>query len=90
MLYKNITASGAVNQYAGQVRMLRLTINKALTGTIIISDETGTAGTPLVATITNPAVGDFYDYFGLQTGVTINPSGTTDITANMDLSRSGI
>lgn len=89
MIYKHIVASGAVNQYSGVVRELLIQVNAALTGTITISDETGTSGTPAVAVITNPTVGSQYIYRGLQTGVTINASTTCDITASMDLSFSG-
>lgn len=86
MAYVHITASGAVNQATGRLRKVSLQVNAALTGTITISDETGTAGTPVVAVITNPTVGSYYEYWDMKNGLTINPSGTCDITVNMDSS----
>ena len=83
-MYKYITASGAVNQFQGRARKLLVTVNTALTGTITISDETGTGGTPLVGIITNPTVGSSYEYWDIKNGVTVNPSATCDISVNID------
>lgn len=82
MAYRHLTAAAAVNIATGRISKVLLTNNIALTGTITISDETGTAGTPVVAIITNPAVGNQYEYWDFQTGVTITPSATCDITVN--------
>lgn len=89
MLYKHITASGAVNAYSGKIKKAYLQVNAALTGTITISDETGITGSPVVALITNPAVGLSFEYWGLTSGITVNPSATCDITISADLSFSG-
>lgn len=85
-MYKHITASGAVNLANSRLRKVKIMVNAALTGTITVSDETGTGGTPIVAVITNPTVGSVYEYWDLQTGLTINPSATCDITADIDAS----
>lgn len=84
-MYKNITASGAALIKAGRARKVRIQVNKALTGNIVLADSnsSGTV-TPVVATITDPTVGGVYEYWDLQTGVVINPSATTDITVNVD------
>lgn len=79
----NITASGATN--IGKARAILIQVNKALTGTIAITTAGDTnygTSSGTVATITNPAVGDEYRYGGLHTqgNVSVNPSGTTDIT----------
>lgn len=83
MAYKHITANSAVNISKSAVSKVKVTINAALTGTITISDETGTAGTPVVGIITNPTVGSYYEYWDLQTGLTVTPSATTEITVNV-------
>jgi hypothetical protein len=82
MAYFHLTASGAVNKLKTAVPKVKVTVNATLTGTITLSDETGTAGTPVVAIITNPTVGSVYEYWDLQTGLTINPSATCEITVN--------
>ena len=60
--------------------------NIALTGTIKVID--GTTGTTAnVATITNPAVGDTYEYWDFNTGVRIVTSATCDITVSANTGR---
>lgn len=86
MAYSHITASGAVNIAKDRIRAMKITVNGALTGTITVSDEVATAGTPVVAVITNPTVGTVYEYWDFKNGVTINPSATCDITCNADSS----
>ncbi len=82
----NITASGAV-QVAGSTDGIQIQVNKTLSGTITVttagSTQTGTSSST-VATITNPTVGDSYRYSGLRNQgiVSVNPSGTTDITVS--------
>jgi hypothetical protein len=89
MLYKYITDSTATQAWTGPARRVIIQVNAALTGTIkVIDNITGT--TANVATITNPTVGSFYEYWGFQTGVLIIASGSCDITVSVDLSRSGI
>lgn len=58
---------------------VRIQVNAALTGTITVID--GTAGTTAnVAIITNPTVGQTYEYWDFQFGVRIVTSTTCDIT----------
>lgn len=82
-MYKHMTASGAVNLAKNALSKVKIQVNGALTGTITVSDETGTAGSPVVAVITNPTVGSIYEYWDLQTGCTVNPSATCDITVDI-------
>lgn len=77
----HITASGAVTAAPACNRLL-IQVNKALTGTITVQDNSAD-----LAVITNPAVGDRYEYWRLDGPVTVNPSGTTDITVSVDGSR---
>lgn len=74
-----ITASGqqTISSYADGIQ---ITVNTALTGTITV-----TAGSQTIAVITNPVSGAEYRYGGLHglTPITINPSGTTDITVSI-------
>lgn len=90
MLYRHFTGASAINAVAQAAKRVRITINTGFTGTLTISDETGIAGSPVVGIITNPVVGQFFDYWGIQSGLTITPSGTgADATVNADFSRSG-
>ena len=89
MLNAYITTNAATQVWTGPARRVIIQVNGALTGTIkVIDNITGT--TANVATITNPTVGSFYEYWGFQTGVLIIASTTCDITVGVDLSRSGI
>lgn len=54
---------------------LRIQVNTALTGTITVNDA-GSAK----AVITNPTVGQFYDYWGFTGVPTIATSTTCDVT----------
>lgn len=83
MAYKHVTAGSAANLAKNAVSKVKITVNAALTGTITVSDETSTAGTPVVGVITNPTVGSVYEYWDLQNGVTVTPSTTCEITVNM-------
>lgn len=80
---QNITASGA--QSIGLTRAIVLNFNAALTGTVVVtaagSTQYGTSAQTL-GTITNPTVGEMYKIGGLhgQGAISINPSGTTDLT----------
>lgn len=79
----NITSSGATS--VGQARALLIECNAALTGTITVtaagSTQYGTSSST-IGTITNPTVGTAWRVGGLQTqgAISINPSGTTDLT----------
>lgn len=84
MLHSHLTTSTATNVYASAVKAVSIQVNAALTGTITVSDETSTAGTPVVAVITNPTVGTYYKYVALRNGVCITPSTTCEITVNVD------
>lgn len=91
-MYAHIATTNhtATNYYAGKVKKANLVFNTPMTGTVTVSDETGTTGSPVVAIITNPLVGQTYEYWTLLNGVTITPSTTgADITLNLDLSFSG-
>lgn len=90
MLSKHLTAAAANNVWPQQAKKVRITVNAALTGTITLSDETGTTGTPVIAIITNPTVGSFFEYWGLQLGVCVTPSALCDITVSVDYSRGGL
>lgn len=88
MLYSYITTGTTTQVYTGLAKKIIIQVNAALTGSIkVIDDTTGT--TANVATITNPAVGNLFIYWGFQTGVRIVTSTTCDITVSCDLSRSG-
>lgn len=81
---KTYITTGATTQcFTGAARKVRITVNAALTGTITVID--GTAGTTAnVAIITNPTVGNSYEYWDFQTGVRIVTSTTCDICVNID------
>lgn len=58
-------------------------VNAALTGSIKVID--GTSGTTAnVATITNPTVGSFYQYWDFANGVRIIASTSCDITVGAE------
>lgn len=90
MAYKNLTDSGgattqvytAATPTQTPLNHVRITINTGATGTIKVID--GTSGTTAnVATITNPAVGQVFDYWDM-TNVRIVTSATMDITVQVD------
>lgn len=92
MIYAHLTATGPVTAdkvWSGPAKRAIIQVNAALTGNITVSDETATASTPVVAVITNPTVGTKYEYWGFNTGVTVVPSATCDITVSVDLSQRG-
>lgn len=81
---KHITASGAAT-IANKPRRLRINVNGALTGTITVTDDVPAtpelaAATDTLAVITNPAVGDFYQFGQFRGVAKVNPSATCDIT----------
>lgn len=88
MLNAYITAQTTTQVYTGMVKRVRVQVNTALTGTITVID--GTTGTTAnVAIITNPTVGNIFEYWGLQNGVRVVTSASCDITVSCDLSRLG-
>lgn len=84
---KNIT-TGTATDIASQAYGILITVNAALTGTIITttagSTQYGTAA-DTKGTITNPTVGNSFKYLGLnQAGkVIVTPSTTCDITVSV-------
>lgn len=76
-----ITAAATTQVHTGRAKTVKIQNNAALTGTITVID--GTAGiTANVAVITNPAVGNVFEYFDFADGVRIVTSATCDITVN--------
>ena len=67
----------------GKVRKAVIQVNAALTGSIKVIDATS-GTTADVATITNPAVGNRYEYWDLKNGFRVIASGACDITASAD------
>ena len=89
MIYSYIVDTTETQVFVGKIKRAIIQVNKALTGTIkVIDNSSGT--TANIATITNPAVGDQYEYWGLQTGLRIIASGACDITVSADLSNGGV
>lgn len=80
-----ITTATTTQVYTGTSRKVLIQNNAALTGTITVID--GTSGTTAnVAIITNPAVGDQFEYWSFGTGVRIVTSATCNITVSADTS----
>lgn len=85
MAYAYIVDTTATQVATGKVPTLKIQVNAALTGTIKVID--GTSGsTANVATITNPAVGNIFEYHDLTLGARIIASGSCDITAETNSS----
>lgn len=80
MAHVNIL-DGTTTQVSGPARAVIIQVNAALTGSIKVID--GTTGTTAnVATITNPVVGNTFQYWTFNTGVRVIASGTCDITVS--------
>lgn len=76
-----ITDNTATQVSDSPQRKAVIQVNAALTGSIKIID--GTSGTTAnVATITNPAVGDKYEYWNFTSGVRVIASTACDITVS--------
>lgn len=83
MARANITSATTTQVETGAVRRVVIQVNAALTGTIKVID--GTSGTTAnVATITNPTVGNRFEYGHFGTGVRIVTSASCDITVDTD------
>ena len=81
-----ITTATTTQVYTGRAKLVIITVNAALTGTIKVLDNT--AGTTAnVATITNPTVGTSFTYYNFNTGVRIVTDASCDITVNVDTTR---
>lgn len=79
----NIT-SATTTQVSGKSNGIAIQVNASLTGAITVIDNT-TGSTPVIATITNPTVGSYFQYRGkFNTGVRITTSATCDITIATD------
>lgn len=77
--YITTTAETQVSDKA--TRKCLITVNGALTGNIKVID--GTSGsTANVATITNPGVGNHFEYWDFANGVRVIASATCDITVS--------
>lgn len=79
----NITGSGATS--IGLARAIVLKFNAALTGSVTVTAAGSTQYGTIAQTfgiVTNPVVGQTYQIGGLhgQGAISINPSGTTDLT----------
>ena len=75
--------TATTTQVAGPCRKVFIQVNAALTGTItVIDNDTGT--TANIAIITNPTVGQQYEYWDFVTGVRIVTSAICDITVQTD------
>lgn len=84
MAHFNYTTSGAKTPLGTQpaaaiTTRLQVRFNAALTGNVVVSDSLGT-----IATITNPIIGNTFEYWDLVGTITINPSTTCDVTVNID------
>ncbi len=77
-----ITDNTATQVVTGPVPKVVIQVNAALTGSIKVIDNT-TGTTANVATITNPAVGDRYEYYDFSSGVRVIASTTCDITVSV-------
>lgn len=55
-----------------------ITVNAALTGSIVVAD-----GATTIATITNPIVGNQFPYYGFAGIPTVTASTTCDITVSL-------
>jgi hypothetical protein len=83
MAYSNIVDDTATNVVTGACPRAIVQVNAALTGTIKIID--GTSGTTAnVATITDPTVGNIYEYWDFKTGVRVIASGACNITVSAE------
>lgn len=72
---------GTATQVAGPASKIIIQVNAALTGSIKVIDGT-TGSTANVATITNPVVGNVFEYWDFTVGVRVIASTTCDITVS--------
>lgn len=81
MAYKHVTTAAATS-ISGACSRVLITVNAALTGTLTVTDDTGSGTGATVGIITNPTVGGIFEYWDLKLGCTVTPSGTCEITVN--------
>lgn len=84
MANKRITTA-TTSTIAARPRRLRVNVNAALTGTITVTDDVPAtpelaAFTDTLAVITNPAVGDFYQFGQFRGVAKVVTSAICDIT----------
>lgn len=75
----HITSSGATTVSTSSPRGLRINFNLAFTGTVTITDGTGTVGI-VTASANAPAA---WVGYGFQGSVTVNPSTTVDLSVSI-------
>lgn len=73
----HVTASGNAT-YSGPCSKCLVQVNAALTGTITVADGAGNT----LAVITNPAVGNQFEFWNIAVDFEVNPSATCDLTVN--------
>lgn len=81
MARANIVDSTATQVSTGPASKVIVQVNAAMTGSIKVIDNTA-GSTANVATITNPAVGNVFEYWDFTSGVRIIASGSCDITVS--------
>lgn len=74
MANQHFTAASLAN-IADRPRRLKIQNNGALTGTLTVKD-----GSTTIAVITNPAVGNLFEYGPFRGIASVTPSATCDIT----------
>lgn len=75
MIY--MTANQAYSVGGTGCRGILIQVNKALTGTLTVKDDSTTVGV-----ITDPTVGTSYRYYGFTGKPTVTPSTTCDATVS--------
>lgn len=81
-MHAYITTDDATQVFTGRARRVVIQNNADLTGNIAVID--GTEGTTAnVATITNPEVGDRFEYYDFNDGVRIKASAACNITVSV-------
>lgn len=71
------TSPHAIGATGGFTLRTMISVGTGFTGTITVADFVGT-----VAVITNPVIGNSFQYWDLQGVVTVTSSATGDITVN--------
>ncbi len=91
-MYAHLTASGSTgsNIAQGHIRKAIIQYNNTVSSVVTtVSDETGTAGTPVVATITSPTVGQIYEFWDLKNGLTVQSTLNVDMTVSVSGGQGG-
>ena len=78
--YVNVTSTDAATCKVGPGILKKIVVNKAITGTIKVIDNT-TGSTANIATVTNPTVGLVLNYdLDFSAGLIVIASATPDLT----------